>query len=425
MVRSGTSLRDLLADHGVPERAARLYLQSCRAGPQTASELARLAAVNRVEAYRLIESLVAEGLLNATGTRPKRFAALPPDRLLDRWISSTAERLRGLEHDRSRILSDWEEGRVEVDEDDPRKFTVLDGREAIRKFLRKRLGTATREVLVLATASWLSAMIDGGIDRALGDARARGVPVRLVTEVLPANLPEAKHIASRATLRHTPASVPNRAVVVDGAGALVFVSGDDGLGGAPEEPVALWSSEPTFVALARDSHRRLWRTAETAEARFVDLEEPSSSASLPVVAGHEGPPFHRLREIAKLGMRASGVREFRLDLPELIGAIARQLGREIAEEVEGSTPTEIARGLAKYYDAHTMGHLAIEREHPLTLRVTGCFACTANSPEIGREMCPQLLRAVLETRLGPRWVVSKPDPTQHGRRGCLFTATAV
>ena len=422
MSRSGSGLRDLLADHGVPERAARLYLQSCRAGPQTASELARLAAVDRVEAYRLIQSLVAEGLLSATGSRPRRFAALPPERLLDRWISNAAERLRGLEHDRSRILSEWEAGRTEVDDNDPRKFAVLDGRETIRRFLRKRIGSASREILVSATSPWLASMMDGGIDRALGDARQRGVRVQLVTEVLPANLAEAKHFASRVSLRHALVPVSNRAVVLDGSGAIVFVSGDDGLGRAPEEQVALWSNAGTFIALARDYHRRLWRTGETAESRFVDLEEPAAAA-LPVVSGREGLPFQRLREIAKLGMRASGVREFQLDLRELIQTIARQLGREIAESVEGGTPAEVAKSLARYYATHTMGRLSVERDRPLTLRVTGCFACTSDSPEIGRELCPQLLRSVLETRLGPRWVVTKPDPTKHARRGCIFTAS--
>jgi len=419
--RTGSGLRELLAAHGVPEKAARLYLNACRGGPQTASELARLAAVNRVEAYRLIQGLVADGMLSAAGSRPKRFEALAPEGLLDRWISSAAERLRVLEHDRARILADWESGRTEVDDEDPRKFAVLDGREAIRRFLRRRVGQTSREILVSATGPWLASMIDGGIDRALGEAHERGVKVQLVTEVAPSNLAEAKHFASMVSLRHSHAPVSNRAVILDGAGAIVFVSGDDGFGRAPEEQVALWSATPTFVALARDYHRRLWTIAERAEARFVELEEPAA-ASLPVVQGREAQPFQRLKEITKLGMRASGVREFRLDLPELIGAIARQLGREIAREVDGRSPGEVARSLARYYAQHTMGRLALERERPLTLRVTGCFACTPSSPEIGREMCPHLLSAVLEARLGQRWAVTKPDPTKHASRGCLFTA---
>jgi sugar-specific transcriptional regulator TrmB len=419
--RSGTGLRELLTEHGVPEKAARLYLAACRGGPQAASELARVAAVNRVEAYRLIQSLVADGLLSAAGSRPKRFAALPPDRLLDRWISGAAESLRSLEHDRARILSDWEAGRPDLGDEDPRKFAVVDGREAIRRFVRRQVGKASREILVTATGAWLASMVDGGLDRALAEAHARGVRVHLVTEVSPTNLPEAKHVAASVSLRHSHGPVSNRAVIVDGAGAIVYVSGDEGLGRAPEEQVALWSAAPTFVSLARAYHRRLWASAERAEERFVELEEPPA-ALLPVVAGKESLPFQRLKEITKLGMRASGVKEFRLDLPELIGTIARQLGREIADSVEGTTVDEVTKNLSRYYAAHTMGRLVVEKERPLTLRVTGCFACTPASPEIGREMCPQLLRAVLETRLGQRWVVTKPDPTKHASRGCLFTA---
>jgi len=407
----------------VPSKGARLYLAACRSGAQTASELARLSAVNRVEAYRIIKQLVADGLLTATGSRPQRFAALAPDALVDQWIRRASDRLHRLEQDRSKVLSDWEEGRTELEERDPRKFAVLENRETIRRFLRKRIGLAERQILLSASGPWLSGLIDGGVDRSLREASARGVKVRIVTEVHPLNLGEAKHFAGFSELRHATGPIANRAVVLDRAGALVYVSGEEGLGRTGEEQVALWSSAPTFVQNARDYHRRLWAPAIRAEARFVDLESPPT-AVLPVVAGRESVPFQRLKEVAKLGMRASGVREFRLHLPELIDVIALQLGREIAKEVDGRTPEEVARSLARYYATHTMGQLGIVKEKPLTLQVTGCFACTQDSPEIGRVMCPQLLRSILETRLGQRWEVSKPDPTKHAARGCVFTATA-
>jgi len=388
----------------------------------TASELARISAVNRVEAYRLIKQLSSEGLLRATGSRPQRFEALPPDDLVDRWIQRASERLRQLEKDRDRILAEWEEGRDVFDERDPRKFAVLEGKEAIRRFLLKRIGTADHQILVSASGRALSRFVDLGLDRAFREASSRGVKVRVVTEVLPQNLVEAKHFSGFSELRHSNSPVANRAVVFDRLGSLVYVSSEDGLGRSGEEQVALWSSAPMFIRLARDYHHRLWTPATRAETRFVELENPPE-AVLPVISGKEAIPFQRLKEVAKLGMRASGVREFRLHLPELIETIARQLGREIADQIEGRTPEEIARFLAQYYETHTMGHFAIVRERPLTFRVTGCFACTSDSPEIGRVMCPQLLRTVLETRLGQRWEVSKPDPTKHASRGCVFTAT--
>jgi sugar-specific transcriptional regulator TrmB len=420
--RPGSDLLELLGQHGVPEKGARVYLAACRAGPQTASELARLSAVSRVEAYRFIKQLSADGLLRATGGRPMRFAALPPEELLDRWIRKASDHVRRLEQDRGKILTDWEEGRTEFDERDPRKFAVLEGQETIHRFLVKRLGTSERQVLLSANSASMPGLIDGGIDRALREANARGVKVRIVTEVHHQNLVDAKHLAAFAELRHSTGPVMNRSVVIDRLGALVYVSGEEGFGRTGEEQVALWSSAPMFIQLARDYHRRLWTPSERAEARFVELENPPT-AVLPVVQGKEAVPFQRLKEITKLGMRASGVREFQLDLPELIETIARQLGREIADKVDGSTPDTVTKSLSAYYETHTMGHLTVVRDRPLTLQVRGCFACTSDSPEIGRVMCPQLFRTVLETRLGHRWDVSKPDPTKHATRGCVFTAT--
>jgi sugar-specific transcriptional regulator TrmB len=422
VVRPASGLLELLAEHGVPEKGARVYLAACRAGPQTASELARLSAVNRVEGYRFIKQLTADGLLKATSSRPQRFAATSPDDLLDRWIRRASDRLQRLEQDREKILADWEKNRTAFDDGDPRKFAVLEGRETIRRFLLKRIGTAERQVLLSTTGMSLSALIDGGLGRALREASRRGVKVRVVTEVYPPNLVEAKLFSTFAELRHSNGPVTNRAVVFDRLGALVYVSGEDGLGRTGDEQVALWSSAPMFVQLARDYHRRLWTPATRAEARLVELENPPG-AVLPVVSGRESVPFQRLKEIAKLGMRATGVRELHLNLPELIETIARQLGREIADQLEGRTPEQVASALAQYYETHTMGHLSTVKERPLTLKVTGCFACTSDSPEIGRVMCPQLLRTVLETRLGQHWEVSKPDPTKHASRGCVFVAS--
>jgi len=417
-----SGLLELFAQHGVPEKGARVYLAACRGGAMTASELARVSAVNRVEAYRFIKQLSTEGLLRAKGSRPQRFEALPLDDLVDRWIQRASDRLRQLEQDRARILTEWEEGRDAFDERDPRKFAVLEGMEAIRRFLQKRIGASENQILVSASGRALARFVDLGLDRAFREASLRGVKVRVVTEVLPQNLVEAKHFSGFSELRHSNSPVANRTVVFDRLGSLVYVSGEDGLGRSGDEQVALWSSAPMFVRLARDYHHRLWAPATRAEMRFVELENPPE-AVLPVASGKEAVPFQRLKEVAKLGMRASGVREFRLNLPELIETIARQLGREIAGQIEGRTPEEVARSLVQYYETHTMGHLTTVRERPLTFRVTGCFACTSDSPEIGRVMCPQLLRTILETRTGQHWEVSKPDPTKHASRGCVFTAS--
>jgi predicted hydrocarbon binding protein len=132
--------------------------------------------------------------------------------------------------------------------------------------------------------------------------------------------------------------------------------------------------------------------------------------------------FQRLREITELGMTATGMQEISIDLPDLIQAVAAQLGHQIGDDIEGRTPEQVARALTEYYARHAGGKMQVIREKPLTLKVTNCFACR-NTPEIGRVLCPGLIGAVMERRLGGTWDVSKPDPARHATRGCIFALT--
>jgi sugar-specific transcriptional regulator TrmB len=416
-------LHGLLVEHGIPEQGARLYLALCREGPQTAAELARLSALNRAEGYRFIRQLESAGLVTSYGQRPMRFAAVPPETVVDRWIRRAGDRLRRLEGDRERVLSDWRESLEAPIDVDARRFTVLEGPETIHKFLIKRLGMAREEVRIAVAGFSLARAIDGGVDRALREASERGVRIRLVTEVNSGNLTEAKLFGSFTDLRHATGPVSNRTVVIDRAGALVYVSGPEGLGASDSHQVALWSSAPSFQRLARDYHQRLWSKGSKGERRLVELEAPVS-AGLPMIQGRESESFDRLRDVTALGMRVAGVTEMTLDVSELIGAIGRQVGREVGRSLEGETPAEVARSLQSYYGTHAMGRMTVVKDRPLVLRVSGCFGCVSQSPEVGRLLCPELIKSALETRLGAGYDVSKPDPRRHAQRGCVFSVTA-
>lgn len=416
-------LHGLLVEHGVPDRGARLYLALCRDGPQTAAELARNAGLHRVEAYRFLRELESSGFLTTYGRRPTRYAAVPPEAVVDRWIHRTSEKLRRLETDRARILQDFQESLASNPSGASPRFTVLEGPEKIHRFLIQRIGAAREEIRVAVGGFSLARAIDGGVDRALRDASERGVRVRLVTEVTMGNLGEAKHFGEFSETRHASGPVSNRALVVDRAGALIYVSGAEGLGASDSHEVALWSSAPSFQRLARDYHQRLWAKGAKSEERIVALETPSAAA-LPVVRGRESEPIDRLREVTALGMKVAGVEEMTLDLAELIGTIGRQLGRELGRSLEGESVPEVARSLQSYYTAHAMGRLSVVKERPLVLRVNDCFACVHHSPEVGRVLCPEMLKAALESRLGAHYDVSKPDPRRHAQRGCVFTVRA-
>ena len=146
--------------------------------------------------------------------------------------------------------------------------------------------------------------IDGGVDRALRDASARGVRVRMVTEVTGAMLGDSKHFASFSDMRHAAAPVTNRAIVVTGSAR--WCSCRVRRGWAPPASPRSPSGQRLrkFIARTRQYHQRLWGRGTPAEQRIVELESPPG-ASLAVVQGHLAEPFQRLREITELGMRAT------------------------------------------------------------------------------------------------------------------------
>jgi sugar-specific transcriptional regulator TrmB len=422
VVQSAGTLTEFLVEHRIPERGARIYLTACREGPLTAAELARLTGLHRVEAYRFIRGLESRELLRTTGGRPARFVALPLDQLIDRWIRRHSDRLDRLRAGRDKLITEWREMMSSDPEaDDGHKFAVLEGRAATLRFLRKRIDGAKREILLTVSGFSLAPAIDGAIDRSLRAAMERGIRVRLVTEITSANLVQARHFSSLAEVRHARAPVTNRAILVDRTGALVFVSGEDGLGTGGDDQIALWSSSPSVVAMTRNYHHRIWGHSVPIAQRIAELDHPTPTAALPVIHGKADASFRRLKEITELGMKAAGLPAVQLDLPELIQTLARQMGREVSGLATGETSTEVARSLVDYYQEHAMGKLEVLGERPLQLKVSGCFACTPQWPEIGRVLCPQMLQTVFETRLGVPCTVSAPDPRRHATKGCRFT----
>ncbi len=409
-------------EHGVAEPAARIYLAACREGPQTASELARMTALHRVEAYRLIRQLTSEGLLSAVGGRPMRWAALPPESLFERWIQRTRDKLSRLESAKVPVMQEWQDQRLESNAADPRRFGILEGARAIDRFLSQRMGAASREIQVTAGAAELSRFLDGAVARAIRSARDRGVVVRVLTEVLASNLPEARHFGAIATVRHAGGPIARPSIVVDRAGALLFIGGTASAGRPDEGLIGIWSTSPEFVRQALEYHRSRWITAMPFEERLVEIEAPSP-VPLILRPGRNSTTLVRLREVALLGLKTTGLPEIHLNLPDWIDTVARQAGRQLAQELEGTTPAQVVASLAARQGGPPGSSVTLVKERPLTLRTRGCFACTKDSPEIGRVLCPRLLATLFESRVGGRWTVSSPDPRQHARHGCLFTLT--
>lgn len=377
-----------------------------------------MSGIHRVETYRHIQQLHEAGLLRSVGGRPMRFAALSAEELIERWIRTTSEDLRRLEAGRDQLLREFQEQITTPEAQDGRKFVVMERRQALYSFLRKQIGLARKEILLALSPSALARLIDGGIDRELRTARQRGVKVRVITEINRSNLADVKHFASFAEIRSTRTIPAARGVLIDRTGAVVYVTGDMRASGDQDKLVSVWTTDPEFLNLVRVQFQGLWNHCAPSEHRIVELEE-KGTASLPVRLGKEVESFNRLREITQLGMQVGGLRELPFDVPEFIEAIGRQVGREIASELDGEQPLEVARSLQEYYRSRNR-RLEVLQPDPLLIRTDGCIACDGDSPEVGRLLCPAILRSIFESRTGGQWEVARPPARRGIEQGHVF-----
>ena len=265
----------------------------------------------------------------------------------------------------------------------------------------------------------LASAIDGGVDRAIKEAVDRGVRVRMVTEITSANLRDAQHFASFVELLHAAAPVTNRAIVIDRAGLLVFVSGEEGLGPTGEAQVALWTTSSDLLGRARQYHQRVWSQAIGAARRFVELDPRRRSSPSSRVASPSLSSASARSPSSGCGPRAFG--SSGSTSPSSSRPWRIRSGGPWRSASTGAMPSEVGASLGAYYESHALGKLEVVRElaghapsHGL-LRLHAPVARDRSGPR------PKMIKTVLETRLGSPWEVSRPDPRRHASKGCVFT----
>ena len=90
--------KNQLAELGFSEKEAGVYLASLELGPATTAEISKVANINRTTGYDILESLVANGLINPIGkTKVQKYVAENPDKVivfLENKIKESQEKLK-------------------------------------------------------------------------------------------------------------------------------------------------------------------------------------------------------------------------------------------------------------------------------------------------------------------------------------------
>jgi HTH-type transcriptional regulator, sugar sensing transcriptional regulator len=278
-----SDLVETLSRFGLAEAETKALYQLGRLNEATATELAKATGLSRAEVYRAADALEARGLMERTIDRPQRFRPRPIQEILDKLIDAEQSRIEQLSEDRDVLLKHWtpKKGPAEADEE---RFQVQRGRTQIEGVLTRMLERAEREVAIAAPHRTVHRLLSWGIDEALEKAAARGVVIRLITQ-LTEDLMGGDGVPRAVRVRHSDIPTYAQFLIVDQKEIAVYVTADAVMGSTGRPETLLWLNAPDFVMGQQTLFDDLWLSALTPQARREELETGHRPHEMRLVRG--------------------------------------------------------------------------------------------------------------------------------------------
>jgi sugar-specific transcriptional regulator TrmB len=223
-----SSHADRLQRLGVPPAASRAYVALVELGETEAREIARLSGIPFAKVYSALDELTRRGLATVILDSPRRFAPKPVDSYLSELQRAREREVKELAAERESLATLLAVAPT-AQADDRGTFTLLRGRTATVRAVRRAIDRAERDVLLLSSAAFPAR---AHIGAALARARSRSVRVRLLA--LASNRSARELVDGVAgcelrTLTSAPGAQNVAAVVADGSCAvLAHLVPDDG-----------------------------------------------------------------------------------------------------------------------------------------------------------------------------------------------------
>lgn len=157
---------------GLTKYESLVYLALLGLRSASATEIHEISSVPRASVYPVLTQLVQKNLVQVSGTMPKRFRAISPDKGIDhllRGIKAGADEAMAVLDDVYQKRLDEEKGKEEL-------IWNLSGSEQIARRLKDLFLHAESGIRILGGDAFLTAQFVSGIRLV-----ERGVPVRIIT----------------------------------------------------------------------------------------------------------------------------------------------------------------------------------------------------------------------------------------------------
>jgi sugar-specific transcriptional regulator TrmB len=260
-----------LSQFGLNEKEARVYFYLLNNGGKTVTELTEYFKGYRVNTYRILESLTDKGLLETSMTKPRIFAALPLHLALHLILQRQRNKVRTMESAENEFLEYADPMRFAPDTFGVAgKFRLVNGGNDILTTVTQMITNAQRTTLAIIRPRSVPMLSYSGVRDACRGAAERGVEIRIVTDVLPNNLPAIQAIEEFASIRCYSAYSGILFYTADESESITIVTTNH------QRPLdrtdkAFWITNCNYATYLSSTFEMVWQHASALDVRLAQI----------------------------------------------------------------------------------------------------------------------------------------------------------
>jgi sugar-specific transcriptional regulator TrmB len=270
----------ILKDFGLTEKEAEVYVFLAKHGVFKSRELARQIKKDKAQVLRILKSLESKGLVESTLEAPKRFTAVPFEKVLDAFVKAKRDEANLVESTKKDLLIYWKSiGKSQI-ETPLEKFVVIEGTNKIYSKISQMITETKNQLSIISTvSSLLHADQMGLFDVASNHPLRSNIQLRFLTELSSSSSNAIKPLLVRTSKIGINFRSKNpdlgvrpfpRMVIKDEEEVLLFIRPRAEAPKTEQVDTGLWTNCKTLVQTFSEVFEDLWRNSTDTRQENVE-----------------------------------------------------------------------------------------------------------------------------------------------------------
>jgi sugar-specific transcriptional regulator TrmB len=234
----------------------KVYLFLARYGSQKVQQIAESIGIHRTEAYKVLRSLEAQGLIARILGKPMKFAALPLERVLENLIEERRGRIIQLEQRKKELLEMWRSlPAAEELSSNKETLQVIEGKRQVMVKVSELLNSSEAEFQAVVSDNEMAWLFNNLFFEDLDDLiKKRSLDVRMMTQ----HSPISTYIIDKIDMCNMDFAFLRRSnqpsfFIADDKQILLLMNNDE------NKLLAMWTNYEAVVASFRNLFELLWK----------------------------------------------------------------------------------------------------------------------------------------------------------------------